>query len=276
MADNIAITPGVGATVATDEVTIDGALAHVQRVKPVHGVAGAGVDVSASDPLPTEDAQAHTDLAAILAALADPATETTLAAVLAALPSDPATQTTAAALLVELQAINASTDTLEANTDGLETALGLLATESKLEAVRALIAGLPTASPLTDSQLRATAVPVSGTVTASGPLTDTQLRASAVSVDSSRPATATLTNVSSSASSVTLLSSASGRKGAYIFNDSTAILYVKLGTTASSTSYTVQIAAGGYYELPHPCYTGRIDGIWASANGNARVTELTA
>ena len=35
---------------------------------------------------------------------------------------------------------------------------------------------------LTDTQLRATPVPVSGTVTASGPLTDTQLRASAVPV----------------------------------------------------------------------------------------------
>ncbi len=36
--------------------------------------------------------------------------------------------------------------------------------------------------PLTDAQLRATPVPVSGTVTASGPLTDAQLRASAVPV----------------------------------------------------------------------------------------------
>ncbi len=45
---------------------------------------------------------------------------------------------------------------------------------------------VPVSGPLTDAQLRATAVPVSGTVTAntglSQPLTDTQLRASAVSV----------------------------------------------------------------------------------------------
>jgi hypothetical protein len=45
------------------------------------------------------------------------------------------------------------------------------------------VSGTVTASgPLTDAQLRATAVPVSGTVTASGPLTDTQLRATAVPV----------------------------------------------------------------------------------------------
>jgi hypothetical protein len=40
----------------------------------------------------------------------------------------------------------------------------------------------PVSGPLTDAQLRAVAVPVSGTVTASGPLTDAQLRATAVPV----------------------------------------------------------------------------------------------
>lgn len=88
--------------------------------------------------------------------------------------------------------------------------------------------------------------------------------------------TATLSNVASSATSVTILAANTSRKGAAIYNDSTQILYVKLGTTASTTSHTVQMAAGTYYELPAPnIYTGRIDGIWASANGSARVTELT-
>lgn len=52
MADNISITPGSGKTVATDEVTIDGALAHVQRTKVTHGIAGSAVDASVSNPLP--------------------------------------------------------------------------------------------------------------------------------------------------------------------------------------------------------------------------------
>jgi hypothetical protein len=34
------------------------------------------------------------------------------------------------------------------------------------------------------------------------------------------------------------------------------------------------MVADAYYEVPFG-YTGRIDGIWASANGNARVTEMT-
>lgn len=97
----------------------------------------------------------------------------------------------------------------------------------------------------------------------------------AVKTIEARPATATLTNVASSASSVTLLSSAATRRGATIFNDSTSVLYVKFGATASTTSFTVKMLAGDYYELPQPCYTGVIDGIWSSAQGSARTTELT-
>jgi hypothetical protein len=73
---------------------------------------------------------------------------------------------------------------------------------------------------------------------------------------------------------VTLLASNASRKGATIYNDSTSVLYVKFGTTASNTSFTVRMIANAYYEVPFS-HTGRIDGIWASATGNARVTEFT-
>jgi hypothetical protein len=91
---------------------------------------------------------------------------------------------------------------------------------------------------------------------------------------SATSATATLSNVSGSASSVTLLALNAARKGASIYNDSTAILYVKFGTTASATSFTVKMAADAHYEVPFG-FTGRIDGIWASATGAARITEMT-
>ena len=90
---------------------------------------------------------------------------------------------------------------------------------------------------------------------------------------------ATLTNVASSATSVNLFPADTDpyaevdTGGRVVFNDSTAVLYLKFGATASSSSYTVQIAAGGYYEFPRPVYTGQVDGIWASANGNARLTS---
>jgi hypothetical protein len=87
-----------------------------------------------------------------------------------------------------------------------------------------------------------------------------------------RPTSATLANVASSGSSVTLFAAGSNANGRAIFNDSTAVLYLKFGTTASATSYTVQLAAGAYYEFPQPVFAGRVDGIWASANGFARTT----
>lgn len=85
-----------------------------------------------------------------------------------------------------------------------------------------------------------------------------------------------VTSVASSATSVSLLASTAGRLYASFFNDSTTVLYLKFGATASTSSYTVQLAAGGYFEMSAArIYTGAIDGIWASANGNVRITELT-
>ena len=90
-----------------------------------------------------------------------------------------------------------------------------------------------------------------------------------------RAATPTQSSVADTASSTTLLASNSSRLGATIYNDSTVTLYLKLGATASTTSFTVAMAASAYYEVPFG-YTGVIDGIWASdASGSARITELT-
>lgn len=109
--------------------------------------------------------------------------------------------------------------------------------------------------------------PVSGTVTCtpSGTQTTKEVRA----------ATPTQASVASSATNVTLLASNANRLGATFFNDSTQVLYLKLGATASNTSYTIQLASNGYYEIPYN-YTGIVDGIWVSANGNVRVTEIAA
>jgi hypothetical protein len=83
-------------------------------------------------------------------------------------------------------------------------------------------------------------------------------------------------SVASSAASVTVLAANAARLGATVFNESTQILYLLLqtGGTASLTTYTLQMAGGGYYEVPFQ-YNGALIGIWAAANGFARVTELT-
>jgi len=35
----------------------------------------------------------------------------------------------------------------------------------------------------------------------------------------------------------------------------------------------LQLAAGAFFEFPTPLYAGQVDGIWASANGTARLTS---
>jgi hypothetical protein len=91
-----------------------------------------------------------------------------------------------------------------------------------------------------------------------------------------RVSTATVTSVADSASSIELLASTAGRKGASFFNDSDQAAYVKLGTTASATDFTIKMAAASFYELPQPVYTGKIDAIWVSnSTGSMRITELT-
>ena len=87
--------------------------------------------------------------------------------------------------------------------------------------------------------------------------------------------TPAVTRVAGSASNVILLALNTSRKMATFYNESTKILYLKMGATASNISYTVQLVSGAYYELPSPVYTGRIDGIWSGTNGAVQVTELT-
>lgn len=89
-------------------------------------------------------------------------------------------------------------------------------------------------------------------------------------------ATAALTSVTAAATSTTVLVANTARKGAYFYNDSTAILYLAYAATASTTAYTLQVAPGAFYEMPEkPLYTGLITGVWSSAAGAVRVTELS-
>ena len=148
---------------------------------------------------------------------------------------------------------------LSAGSDGTNARTLTVDTSGRPVVVGAGVAGTPAGGVVSIQGVASgTTVPVSGTVTTNTPTS----------------ATATLSNVASSATSVTVLASNASRKGAMIANDGTKILYLKFGATASITSYTVRLDAQAQYEVPFG-YTGIIDGIWSSANGNARVTELT-
>lgn len=81
-------------------------------------------------------------------------------------------------------------------------------------------------------------------------------------------------SVPAATSSVQVCAPNSARVGAAFWNDSSAVCYLLLnGGTASTTNYTVQMAAGAYYEPPCT-YRGAVKGVWAAANGSMRVTEF--
>lgn len=144
-------------------------------------------------------------------------------------------------------------------------------------AVTQPVSGTVTATQATGTNLHA--VIDSGTVSTITNVVHVDDNSGSLTVDGtvtavdSTASSATGTNVSSSATSVQLLAANAARKMATFFNDSTQIVYVKLGTTASATDYMFQLFSKGFYELPHPMYTGRIDAIWASANGTMRIVE---
>ena len=93
-----------------------------------------------------------------------------------------------------------------------------------------------------------------------------------------RAATPTITSVVGIATSTTILAANAARLGAIITNSSTAILYLRYGSSAAANSagnYTIAVPiSGGSHEVPYG-YTGQITGIWASANGFANITEIT-
>ena len=101
-----------------------------------------------------------------------------------------------------------------------------------------------------------------------------------LSVTQAFAATSTLANVASSATSVTLLAANNNRKTAIIINDSTSDLYVTLNASAASTTnYSLFLAAKvgntpSFLAINGDDYSGEIRGIWSTANGFARITEV--
>jgi hypothetical protein len=149
--------------------------------------------------------------------------------------------------------------------DGLVTATGPEAVDSAFSA-----------NPLVTGGVASTATP--SAVSADGDVQALWVtRNGALMVQMVPSTTATLANVAGATASTTLQAANTARFGLQIVNDSTAVLYVKFGAAAASTSYTVQLQAGESWVMPPAYrYTGIVTGIWDSATGNARVTEMTA
>lgn len=85
----------------------------------------------------------------------------------------------------------------------------------------------------------------------------------------------TVTRVASATSSHLLVAANSARKALYFYNDGNAQQFIKFGTTASTTDFSVRLTSQSFFEVPLPLYLGQIDVISSSTNGAVQVTELT-
>ena len=141
------------------------------------------------------------------------------------------------------------------------------------------IAVMPT-TPVTGTFFQATQ-PVSIATMPTTPVTGTFFQATqpvsiaaTVAVKEVRSATPSQTSPAVTNSNTSILASNSNRLGATIYNEGAAICYMILGSTATTTSYTIQLQVGSYYELPF-AYTGAIAGITSAGTAQLRVTELS-
>lgn len=173
---------------------------------------------------------------------------------------DFSTQTTLAAVLAKIIAAPAT----EAKQDTMITALQLIdnavaGNEFQVDVVAALPAGT---NNIGDVDVLSSALPTGASTSAN------QANLSAVS-------TASITTLASAATSAQALASNASRKGLIAHNTDANGVYLKMGTTASATSYSVYLGPGDTWIMDTPVYTGRIDAIWAADGaGQLTMTEL--
>lgn len=135
--------------------------------------------------------------------------------------------------------------------------------------------GLPFTTGITDGYNTVAVTPSNTAATSADPALVVAISPNnPITTSTARPSTSVTSSVAGSASSVVLLPANSTRLGATVYNDSSVFLYVKLGTSASTTDFTIKLFPFSYYETPYG-YTGNISGVWADTVGFARVDELT-
>lgn len=80
--------------------------------------------------------------------------------------------------------------------------------------------------------------------------------------------------VLSSITAISVMALNTARDGGQIYNNSGTTMFIKLGTVATTSVFTVAMQPGDYYELPTG-WTGVVSGISASNAGVITVTELS-
>lgn len=154
-------------------------------------------------------------------------------------------------------------------------------------------AGTPSSSVLSVQGISGgTSLPISGTVDTglTQPLTDTQLRAAAVLVSgaffqATQPISGTVntypqqgttaTNTDfSSLTSAQLAPAVANRESLTVYNEGSGTLFINVGASCSTTSYQVRLLAGDYWEAPQGQVSLQHSGIFGTS-GTGRVTQVS-
>jgi len=257
----VILNPGSGgASIASDLVTGK----QYQVIKIATGGSGVADEVTTASPMPVTviTSVLPTDAATAANQQTDALTDAELRAAPVAVSGDfyPATQPVSGTVSVDnFPATQAVSGTVNVgNLPATQPVSGTVAVSNFPATQPVSIATMPT-TPVTGTFFQATQ-PVSIAAT--------------VAVKEVRSATPSQTSPSVTNSNTSILASNSNRLGATIYNEGAAICYMILGSTASTTSYTIQLQVGSYYELPF-AYTGAIAGITSAGTAQLRVTELS-
>lgn len=77
--------------------------------------------------------------------------------------------------------------------------------------------------------------------------------------------------------STLLLNASPTRKGALIYNDSNSLMYLKLGSNATHSDYSIRVLPNQAYDVPST-HTGDVFAVWGSigagVGGLARVSDI--
>ena len=95
-----------------------------------------------------------------------------------------------------------------------------------------------------------------------------------VSVVGNMAGTSSVYLVASSVTTISIMNANTNRKAGTIFNTAGTTVFVKLGTAATTSTYTAVMNLQDYYELPGG-WTGVVAGISNSTAGVLQGTELT-
>lgn len=80
------------------------------------------------------------------------------------------------------------------------------------------------------------------------------------------------TSIAGTVGNVMLLAANTSRMGASVYVEGGGALFLKMGSSAGTVDYSVQVPPGGYFEVPFH-YVGTISGIWQFTGGTARIVE---